>query len=203
MLVSIAVSGLFHSSEFWVRPSTSQAVRVEAESTVTLEGSRVAKFYLGRTGPVRVMSDFQLSIPGKIERRFRGVDFFDTTDCQFLRAIPATGTPELEAAEETRGLILTYRGRHRLGMCQSGAAGMAVDGASFRTILNHYYPATTLTRLPFSTPASARRNKSIRFPSTQNPPTALATGGSTIYKDRSPRQPAAARRGSTAAPSGE
>src|SRR5207249_111721 len=105
----------------------------------------------------------------------------------FLRAIPVSGTQALRAAEETRGLILTYQDRplsafysavcgghtralqrstgypyfavdcaycqrhpaepirgHRLGMCQSGAAGMAAEGASFRTILNHYYPATML-----------------------------------------------------------
>lgn len=307
MLVSIAVFGLFHSSEFWVRPATSQAVRLETESTtITLEGRRIAKFHLGQTGPVRIMSDFQLSIPGKIERRFRGVlhitpaaheliatidmdlqdavasviaaesvpgaglealkaqavvarsfytastkrhhsfDFCDTTHCQFLRAIPTAGTLALQAAEETRGLVLTYHNRpfaafysgacggrtralesstgypyfavncdycqrhptqpvrgHRLGMCQSGAAGMAADGASFRTILNHYYPATTLTPASSSTPASALRSRSIQHPSTQSPPAALATGDSTIYTDRSARQPVAALRGSNAAPSYE
>lgn len=307
MLVSIAVFGLFHSSEFWVRPATSQAVRVETESkTLTLEGRRIAKFYLGQTGPLRVMRDFQLIIPGKIDRRFRGVlhitpaareliatidmdledavasviaaesvpgaglealkaqavvarsfytasprrhqsfDFCDTTHCQFLRAIPAAGTLALQAAEETRGLVLTYHDRpfaafysaacggwtralerstgypyfavncdycqrhptqpvrgHRLGMCQSGAAGMAADGASFRTILNHYYPATTLRQASSSPPASAQHNKSIQHPSTQNLPAAPATAGSTIYTDRSARQPAAALGGSNAAPSYE
>ncbi len=307
MLVSIAVFGLFHSSEFRVRPATSQAVRVETESTtVMLEGSRAAEFHLGHTGPARVMSEFQLSIPGKIERHFRGVlhitpaareliatidmemedavasviaaesvpgaglealkaqavvarsfytgsprrhhlfDFCDTTHCQFLRAIPTAGTLALQAAEETRGLILTYHDRpfpafysaacggrtralesstgypyfavncdycqrhptepvrgHRLGMCQSGAAGMAADGASFRTILNHYYPATTLTQASSSTRASALRSRSIQHPSTRNPPAALATEDSTIYTDRSWRQPAAALRGSNAAPSYE
>jgi len=29
---------------------------------------------------------------------------------------------------------------HQLGLCQSGAAGMAASGATFRAILDHYYP---------------------------------------------------------------
>ncbi len=30
---------------------------------------------------------------------------------------------------------------HQLGLCQSGAIGMAASGATFRAILDHYYPA--------------------------------------------------------------
>ncbi len=33
---------------------------------------------------------------------------------------------------------------HRTGLCQNGAAGMAADGADFRKILAHYFPATSL-----------------------------------------------------------
>ena len=269
MLVSIAVFGLFHPSELWVRPATSQPVRVEsASNTLTLEGNRIAKFHLGQTALVRASCEFQLSIPGKIDRRFRGVlhitpaareliavidmnledavasviapesvpgaglealkaqavvarsfyvasqarhqafDFCDTTHCQFLRAIPAPGTQALRAAEETRGLILTYQDQpfaafysaacgghtralkrsalersagypyfavdcaycqrhptepvrgHRLGMCQSGAAGMAAEGASFRAILNRYYPATMLVESAASTRTSVSNSKS-------------------------------------------
>ena len=271
MLVSIAVFGLFHPSELSVRPATSQPVRVEtAAGTLTLEGNRIAKFHLGQTAAARVSSEFQLSVPGKIDRRFRGVlhitpaaremiaviemdledavasviapesvpgaglealkaqavvarsfyiasrgrhhayDFCDTTHCQFLKAIPASGTQALRAAEETRGLILTYQDQplaafysaacgghtralkrsalersagypyfavdcaycqrhptdpvrgHRLGMCQSGAAGMAAEGASFRTILNHYYPATMLLQSAASTQISAQSSRSTQ-----------------------------------------
>ena len=31
---------------------------------------------------------------------------------------------------------------HQLGLCQAGAVGMAASGASFRAILDHYYPGT-------------------------------------------------------------
>jgi peptidoglycan hydrolase-like amidase len=33
---------------------------------------------------------------------------------------------------------------HRIGMCQEGAAQMARDGKTFREILAHYFPATTI-----------------------------------------------------------
>jgi len=33
---------------------------------------------------------------------------------------------------------------HQLGLCQSGAAAMAASGADFRTILDHYYPGTSV-----------------------------------------------------------
>jgi peptidoglycan hydrolase-like amidase len=36
---------------------------------------------------------------------------------------------------------------HRLGMCQNGAAAMARRGNTFREILNHYFPATSVLDL--------------------------------------------------------
>jgi peptidoglycan hydrolase-like amidase len=33
---------------------------------------------------------------------------------------------------------------HQLGLCQAGAAGMSAEGAGFRTILDRYYPGTSL-----------------------------------------------------------
>jgi len=43
--------------------------------------------------------------------------------------------------------VLTGRGEgHGLGLCQKGAAAMAATGASFRDILNHYYPNTACSR---------------------------------------------------------
>jgi peptidoglycan hydrolase-like amidase len=37
---------------------------------------------------------------------------------------------------------------HGVGLCQEGAAEMARTGATFREILGHFYPATTLTPAP-------------------------------------------------------
>ena len=36
---------------------------------------------------------------------------------------------------------------HGLGMCQTGAYGMALEGATFQQILEHYYPGMTLQRV--------------------------------------------------------
>ncbi len=41
------------------------------------------------------------------------------------------------SAEPARG--------HRLGLCQQGASAMALSGATYREILNHYYPGTKVT----------------------------------------------------------
>jgi stage II sporulation protein D len=37
---------------------------------------------------------------------------------------------------------------HGVGMCQHGAVGMAESGATFRAILSHYYPNTSLISMP-------------------------------------------------------
>ncbi len=37
---------------------------------------------------------------------------------------------------------------HGVGMCQNGAFGLAISGASYAEILTHYYPGTNLTALP-------------------------------------------------------
>ena len=129
--------------------------------------------------------------------RHRGFDVCDTTHCQFLREPPGDERPAAQAARETSGLVLTYRGSpiaafysascggrtrtlaeagldagdgypyfgvacvsatgrhaggersgHGIGLCQEGAAAMAVEAhASFDEILRHYYPETTLQAL--------------------------------------------------------
>jgi peptidoglycan hydrolase-like amidase len=119
--------------------------------------------------------------------RHEGFDFCDTTHCQFIREAPPKGSTSSNAAEQTRGLIVSYQGRavpalysancggktrtledagwnaepypyfavecpvrgpvagHRIGMCQEGAAHMALAGKSFREILTHYLPATIIS----------------------------------------------------------
>jgi stage II sporulation protein D len=52
------------------------------------------------------------------------------------------------SVEKANGVI-TLRGRgegHGVGLCQRGASAMAATGASFRDILNHYYPNTICSR---------------------------------------------------------
>jgi stage II sporulation protein D len=52
---------------------------------------------------------------------------------------------------QASGDRITFHGRglgHGVGMCQHGAMGMARAGATFRQILEHYYPGTELTTWP-------------------------------------------------------
>jgi stage II sporulation protein D len=42
-------------------------------------------------------------------------------------------------------VVLHGRGSgHGVGLCQQGASAMAAAGADFRSILSHYFPATTI-----------------------------------------------------------
>ena len=48
--------------------------------------------------------------------------------------------------EENGEAFLEGEGRgHGIGLCQHGAGAMAESGASFREILDHYFPNTTIT----------------------------------------------------------
>ncbi len=55
-----------------------------------------------------------------------------------------------EAAGDLDALVLRGRGAgHGVGLCQTGAAGLAVESAAtFAQILDHYYPGTTLMVMP-------------------------------------------------------
>jgi stage II sporulation protein D len=47
--------------------------------------------------------------------------------------------------KENEQIVLRGTGQgHGIGLCQSGAKAMAEEGASFRQILSHYYPNTTI-----------------------------------------------------------
>ena len=48
--------------------------------------------------------------------------------------------------DKASGLLRGRGEGHGVGLCQLGAATMAARGASFRDILNHYYPNTTCSR---------------------------------------------------------
>lgn len=72
----IGVFGLFHPTELWVKPAPGHSLQA---GNLRLEGGEIAKYRLGHTGSVRVTSssggaaDFLLTVPGRFERRFRGV----------------------------------------------------------------------------------------------------------------------------------
>jgi stage II sporulation protein D len=52
------------------------------------------------------------------------------------------------AHSDAKGLVLEGNGEgHGIGLCQAGARAIAQSGATFREILDHYYPNTTLANL--------------------------------------------------------
>ncbi len=52
------------------------------------------------------------------------------------------------AYRDAKGFVLEGSGEgHGIGLCQAGAKAMAQSGATFREILDHYYPNTTLVNL--------------------------------------------------------
>jgi SpoIID/LytB domain protein len=55
---------------------------------------------------------------------------------------------ERDAAGHIAALVATGGGHgHGIGMCQMGAVGMAESGKSYREILRHYYPSSTVKKL--------------------------------------------------------
>jgi stage II sporulation protein D len=62
-------------------------------------------------------------------------------------------------SQEGNNIVFTGRGQgHGVGVCQRGAIGMAAAGATFRDILRHYLPDTTLQDEPAgrASPAAGR-----------------------------------------------
>jgi stage II sporulation protein D len=66
------------------------------------------------------------------------------------RELGWSAVPGSDYQARLEGGEVVVRGRgagHGLGLCQAGAADMAARGASFRQILEHYFPNTTLVNL--------------------------------------------------------
>ena len=68
----------------------------------------------------------------------------------------ALGLPEnlfnvVAGADADGGRVFTFYGRgwgHGVGLCQTGAFGMALAGRTYREILAHYYPGTEVAQAP-------------------------------------------------------
>jgi len=61
-------------------------------------------------------------------------------------AVPSN---DFTAHSDATGVVLEGKGEgHGIGLCQAGAKAMAQSGATFREILEHYYPNTTLVNRP-------------------------------------------------------
>lgn len=79
--------------------------------------------------------------------------------------------PSNDYSAKVRGGVVDLSGvgrGHGLGLCERGGAAMAREGKSFREILEHYYPNTTLVSIEPSgdraiVPAKSRQFDSFRF----------------------------------------
>jgi stage II sporulation protein D len=70
-------------------------------------------------------------------------------DAENSRILPSTLFAFEKSMQNGRVSFLSVAGGgngHGVGMCQNGAIGMARKGYSYRMILSHYYPGTTLAR---------------------------------------------------------
>src|SRR4029077_8347465 len=76
--------------------------------------------------------------------RHHGYDFCDTTHCQFLREVPAPGSPAFQAAAETRGLVLQYKEEVFAAM-YSRSCGGRTHTLSDLGISVHGYPYFAVT----------------------------------------------------------
>ena len=70
---------------------------------------------------------------------------------QITRELGWSAIPGNHFSVSPDGEALVVRGRgagHGVGLCQQGAAGMALSGAGFLDILHHYFPNTQLAAVP-------------------------------------------------------
>ena len=71
------------------------------------------------------------------DTEYKGTDF---------RNILGLRSADFDISKNEEGVNFTTRGYgHGVGMSQYGANGMAKNGYSYREILSHYYPGTTIS----------------------------------------------------------
>jgi stage II sporulation protein D len=115
---------------------------------------------LAEVAPVGRLRDLEVLERGRSGRvaRLRIVGTRGTAVVEGFRLRRALGLLEtqfeMEIQREPGGLVrrVVFRGRgwgHGVGLCQVGAYGMALRGASYREILQHYYTGVRLMRASF------------------------------------------------------
>ncbi len=72
-------------------------------------------------------------------------------EIRFALGLPESLFNVVAGKDESGGRVFTFYGRgwgHGVGLCQTGAFGMALAGRSYREILAHYYPGTEVGPAP-------------------------------------------------------
>jgi len=81
----------------------------------------------------------------------RGVVTLTGLEIRFALGLPESLFSVVSGTDEGGGRVFTFYGRgwgHGVGLCQTGAFGMALAGRSYREILAHYYPGTEVGPAP-------------------------------------------------------
>ena len=93
--------------------------------------------------PAKWLGSVTYTAGGGVDAMTIGGTVFKGTDLRQRLALPSTAF----SVTSVGGVIeIVTRGfGHRVGMSQYGAEAMAVGGSSYREILAHYYPGTSLT----------------------------------------------------------
>jgi stage II sporulation protein D len=147
------ISGQPESSCFGVGYHTRSAYRWQAWiSRETLESRIGAK---ARIGKVTAVLPLERGISGRVRRVLirgaQGETIISGDSMRYLLGGLRSNLFVVEPKPGRGGLpeYFIFKGGgwgHGVGMSQSGAAGMAAQGAAFEQILDHYYPGTSLTR---------------------------------------------------------
>jgi SpoIID/LytB domain protein len=120
--------------------------------TVTRSAAELEKFFAKyRLGPIKSIQVLDRGVSG----RARSVRVVGATGSEVirgeLRIRQAFGNLRSSLfVVDLQGGSAVFRGAgfgHGVGMCQTGAVGMAETGKTYREILRHYYPGTTLRKL--------------------------------------------------------
>ena len=148
----------FHRSPPSVQHAASRAAQETAGLTIAYQNLTFAPLYAASCGghtltasSVGLQPDpypyFSVDCPAcrrnsrKWTQRIE-VEVIPTEQFRLAQKIPSNNY----TVDKTTGVIHGRGEGHGVGLCQLGSNSMAAHGASFRDILNHYYPNTTCSR---------------------------------------------------------
>ena len=102
----------------------------------------------------------QILIEGNSQRWVKASVFRNAVNRRFHSEV----LPSMLFQISSSGSLIRFEGRgwgHGVGLCQAGAMLMAREGKTYRQILQHYYPGTTIARLPRNPTADTLSKTSI------------------------------------------
>jgi stage II sporulation protein D len=131
--------------EHWTRRFTSAELGAklrERDGTRTVaDPTGVAVTARGASGRARTVS---IATP-------KGHVTLTGLEIRFALGLPESLFNVVAGTDEGGGRVFTFYGRgwgHGVGLCQTGAFGMALAGRTYREILSHYYPGTEVGPAP-------------------------------------------------------